>query len=376
MSSIILVLAVLVLAFANGANDNYKGVATLFGSGRTDYRGALWWGTAATFAGSLAALLFAGTLLKSFSGQGVVADSVAARLDYAAAVALGAGLTVAFATRFGLPISTTHSLVGALIGAGMAAGSHIELDRVTTLFLLPLLLGPLLSLVTVLVVYPVLHTLRLRFGITEQSCYCIGTEASARLASGRCSVAVQAVPTVVVQQDTAENCRLQYGGRMLGVEIGRLSDATHFLSAGLVSFARGLNDTPKLAALLLLSPLVGPGGGMVVPALGIAIGGLVSARRVAETMSRKITSLNPGQGLVANVTTAIIVISASCCGLPVSTTHISCGALFGIGAVRGEARLATITGILTAWVVTLPLGAALAGLSYAAVQLLPAASFN
>ena len=85
-------------------------------------------------------------------------------------------------------------------------------------------------------------------------------------------------------------------------------------------------------------------------------GGLLQSRRVAETMSRRITDLNPGQGLTANLTTAALVLGASRLGLPVSTTHVSCGTIFGIGVVGGGARWRTIGQILLTWVTTLPLG--------------------
>ena len=113
----ILLVAVLCLAYANGANDNFKGVATLFGSGTTNYRWALTWATITTFIGSVTAVVLAETLLKSFSGKGLVAADLVTDADYGAAVALGAGLTVLLATCVGMPISTTHGLVGALIGA-------------------------------------------------------------------------------------------------------------------------------------------------------------------------------------------------------------------------------------------------------------------
>ena len=98
--------------------------------------------------------------------------------------------------------------------------------------------------------------------------------------------------------------------------------------------------------------------------LAIAIGGIVSARKVAEVMSRKITSMNHGQGFVANLVTAGIVIGASRFGMPVSTTHVSCGSLFGIGTVTGQAKRGMIGKILTAWVTTLPLAAILGAVSY------------
>ena len=64
--------------------------------------------------------------------------------------------------------------------------------------------------------------------------------------------------------------------------------------------------------------------------------------------------MNHGQGLTASLVTAGLVVAASPLGLPVSTTHVSCGALFGIGAVNGEARWRVIGQVLVAWVTTLP----------------------
>ena len=94
--------------------------------------------------------------------------------------------------------------------------------------------------------------------------------------------------------------------------------------------------------------------------MAIASGGLLSARRVAETMAHGITEMNPGQGFTANSVTAALVIGASNLGLPVSTTHVSCGALFGIGTVCGQARWKMILEIVLAWLITLPLSAVLA----------------
>ena len=66
---------------------------------------------------------------------------------------------------------------------------------------------------------------------------------------------------------------------------------------------------------------------MFTVALGMAVGGLLNARKVAETMSNKITKLNHGQGFTANLVTSILVIFASKLGMPVSTTHVSVGSL-------------------------------------------------
>jgi PiT family inorganic phosphate transporter len=361
---VLILLAVVCLAYANGANDNFKGVATLFGSGTTDYRRALWWGTGATLLGSLTAVVLAGALLSNFSGKGLVDDALVSRADYGAAVALGAGLTVLLATRIGMPISTTHGLVGALVGAGWAAGSAINIEMLGTTFFLPLLVSPLLALVVTGVCYPLLHWSRRRLGISEQTCFCIGTETIEVLPHVDHALAVGRVEQLSLQYGTTVECRSHYAGRMLGLEAAVVLDRLHYLSAGAVSFARGLNDTPKIAALLLLAPALGGFGSTALVGVIMACGGLISARRVAETMSRKITPLNHGQGFTSNLITSVIVIGASRLGLPVSTTHVSCGSLFGIGTVTGKADWGTVGKILASWVTTLPLGAGLGAGTY------------
>ena len=89
----------------------------------------------------------------------------------------------------------------------------------------------------------------------------------------------------------------------------QIMDAGHFLSAGMVSFARGLNDTPKIVALLLLWKALDIRWGFFAVALVMAIGGLLNARKIAETMSNKITAMNHGQGFSANLTTAMLVVA-------------------------------------------------------------------
>ncbi len=137
-----------------------------------------------------------------------------------------------------------------------------------------------------------------------------------------------------------------------------------------MSFSRGLNDTPKIAALLLAGTLLELPVWVSLLGVGTAIaaGGILSARRVAETVSFEIASFDERQGLSSNLVTAALVIGASKLGFPVSTTHVSCGALFGIGAVTGEGRWGTIRSILLAWVATLPLAALLAALAFSILR--------
>jgi PiT family inorganic phosphate transporter len=96
----------------------------------------------------------------------------------------------------------------------------------------------------------------------------------------------------------------------------------------------------------------------------MAVGGLLNARRVAETVSKRITAIEPDQGFIANLVTSFLVIFASKWGMPVSTTHVSCGSLFGIGVVNGHAQWSVIRTILLAWVLTVPFAGTSAGVIY------------
>jgi PiT family inorganic phosphate transporter len=360
----LLLFAVLFLAYSNGANDNFKGVATLFGSGTTNYRMALAWATVTTLAGSLLALLLAHGLVATFKGKGLVPDEVTLQPAFLLAVGLGAALTVMVATWTGLPVSTTHALTGGLLGAGlMAAPGAIRLAALGTSFVLPLLFSPLVALALTVLVYPLFRWARRRCGVTTQSCLCVGTtfEEVTRQSDGTIALVRTGA---LVQVGQISECVERHQGKMLGLEARPVLDGLHYLSGGAVGFARGLNDTPKIVALLLAGEVVQPNLGLALVALAMAVGGILNARKVALTLSRKITRMNPGQGFTANLVTALLVTGASRLGLPVSTTHVACGSLFGIGVVNRTARWKMILTILLAWVMTLPIGAVLAALIY------------
>jgi len=374
----IILLAVVALAYANGANDNFKGVATLFGSGTTEYRGALVWATVTTLLGSLTAIFLAEQLIKAFKGKGLVDEVLIADPTYVAAVAIGAALTVLLATRLGMPVSTTHAMIGALIGSGLAANSTIDLVVLNEKLLLPLLTSPLLAVGATMLVYPLFRYTRKRLGVTEHSCICVGNQVMETVPANCTPLAiVERVQHWTTSTGTVATCNNRYAGKVLGIEAAAALDKLHFLSAGIVSFARGLNDTPKMAALLLVAPALSSstlGGFAACATVGmvIAIGGLISARRVAETISQRITKLNHGQGFTANALAGLIIIGASKFGMPVSTTHVSCGALFGIGTINGTARWRTIITILAAWVTTLPLGGLLGYIAFSLLSSTPA----
>jgi PiT family inorganic phosphate transporter len=365
MTLVILLLIVLALAYANGANDNFKGVATLFGSGTCAFRKALAWATVTTLAGSLLALVLAHGLVENFKGKGLVPDEVTRQPTFLLAVALGAGLTVLIATFTGMPVSTTHALTGALVGGGLcAAWGEVAFSALGASFVLPLLCSPLVALTLTVMIYPLFRLIRRSFDVTSASCVCVG-EKYEEVVKQPDGTLLLVGTGLVVETGTASECYERYQGQMLGVEAGRVLDALHYLSGGAVGFARGLNDTPKIVALLVAGDAIAPGTippnlGLALVAVIMAMGGVINSRKVAETMSQKITRMNPGQGFTANLVTSVLVALASPLGLPVSTTHVSCGSLFGIGMVNGTAKVKMILAILLAWITTLPTGAVLA----------------
>jgi len=360
----IVIAAALWLAYSNGANDNFKGVATLYGSETTTYRGALAWATLATFAGSLASVFVARRLVVAFSGKGLVPDALAGSPEFAAAVGLGAALTVLLATRIGMPTSTTHALIGGLLGAGLAARAPLESGVLVSRFAIPMLISPVLALVIAGSLYPGLRALRRRLGVTKETCVCLTDGAGAPVEVQPDGALAMSAPAPALATGRVERCRERYDGEVAGISAQTTLDAMHYVSAGAVCFSRALNDTPKVAAVLLTTAAFAPSLGIAAAGVAMAVGGLVHSRRVAETMSRRITDLNPGQGFTANVTTAGLVLFASNLGVPVSTTHVSCGSIFGIGLANRSARGRTISSILATWVTTLPVAAGISALLF------------
>jgi PiT family inorganic phosphate transporter len=361
-------LAAFVLAFANGANDNAKGVATLIGSGMMRPRPAIVFGTVATLLGSFTAIVLAQTLLAAFSGKGIVPESVIDDRAFPLCVGVAAGTTVLVATRLGLPISTTHSIVGALAGVGIA--SEVIWAGLWTKFAYPLLAAPALAALLTIPVYLGFRWARVRSGVSCRSCICVARVQPVAVAvsaaeSGDTLVAPPQVRRV--RRGHRADCAEGLDGRIAGVDAQTALDWSHLFTAAAVSFARGVNDTPKIAAILLAAGAVAaagdttiaPAAALVVTGIGIALGGLLAARRVANTMSRRITEMNDGQAFTANLVTAAPGIFASRLRMPVSTTHVSCGSLFGIGVANRTARWRTIGTIVSAWVVTLPVALAI-----------------
>ena len=350
------------LAWANGSNDVSKGIATLVGSGVTSFRTAVAWGTVWTVAGGLVAAFASQGLVATFSGTGFLAAPASGPV-FLAAVAAGALAWVLFASRTGLPVSTTHAIAGALAGAGIVSQGSAALhwaflgSRVA----LPLALSPLVSIALIYAAFPLLNRGILR---AAKYCVCIERRFAIAPAGGLGLSAFAGAEATVVSR--VENCAVS---PTVTTRVEAL-DALHWISSALTSFARGLNDTPKIVALgIAASAGLGLRGlsfyALVAAAMGA--GSLAAGLRVTETLARKVTPMSPAEGFCANFVTTLLVGLASVAALPVSTTHVSSGAIIGIGLRRGAEALrwAMVRDMILAWLVTLPVAALVGGLGCA-----------
>ncbi len=256
--------AVCFLAFSNGANGNFEGVASLYGSGAASYKIALAWATLTTLSGSLCVLFLAQTLLIKFSGKGLAPDALIHSSPFITAVAAGAGMTVILATHLGFPVSTTHALLGALTGSSLLAAEAVKLSALSTSFILPLLLSPLMAVILAVLICAVFQRLKVMGNLV---CLCVENKPTVVTSclidnSGVLQIGQNALPSLLL--DNQAECASRYVGVISGFEPQKLMDALHFLSAGEVCFARGLNDTPKITALLLLVPGLALQGKIVI----------------------------------------------------------------------------------------------------------------
>lgn len=360
MAAAIILVLTLGLAFANGANDVSKGIATLVGSGVTDYKRAVLWGTLWTVAGGVLAAFLASELAATFSGRGLLATTPDGQA-FLVAVASGATLWLAVATLTGLPVSTTHALLGGLVGAGIAAKGFggVLWAAVATKVALPLAVSPMLSLALIAAPFPVIG---LAFRRLNAYCVCVerrelvlATAGGQALRTGRRSLAVV----------TGMDCPPQVISRLNAM------DSLHWLSAGLTSLFRGLNDAPKLLAIGVVAAAtsgVSQQSFYVLVALAMGAGSYVAGSRVTATLAGKVTRLSPDDGFAANLVTSVLVGVASQLSLPVSTTHVSSSAVIGVGLHRGDVRWSMVRDMALAWLVTLPVSGLLAAAAFSLLR--------
>lgn len=373
--SIVAFVLLLALAFANGANDVSKAIATLVGSGVTGYRTAILWGTAWTVLGAVLSGVIATAMVKTFS-QGLLAPGVSASPNLVVAVLVGAMFWVLVASWTGLPVSTTHALTGAIVGAGLIAFGREGLlwEGIGKKIVLPLILSPLLALALSLVLHPLTRRLAARW---EGTCLCVMPTARALvMINGRGATRTLFQTTTLGRPVMAVPAQCDRAG-LNGLTVGL--DSIHWCSSGLASLARGTNDAPKIAAMLLLGSAIASwpsvaaqSAAIIGVAVAMGLGSYLGGLRVTKVLAEKVTQMNHSEGLSANLTTSSLVFVSALMGLPVSTTHVSSSAIIGIGLLKGVSavRWTTVRDMVLAWVVTLPAAASLSALAYLLLALI------
>ncbi|WP_033288074.1 inorganic phosphate transporter [Amycolatopsis jejuensis] len=228
------------------------------------------------------------------------------------------------ATLLRLPVSTTHAIVGALIGAGLLLDPNdVRWSALLTKVAIPLLASAVVA-----------------FAISA------GLTVAARVAAARPSGPAVAADRLCASVPLVAPVRTPRP----------VLTAAHWLPAGAVGAARGLNDTPKLVAIGAFA-LVPAGmtlvGVTVLATAAMCLGALVVGIPVARRLGEGVVTLRHGEGLRANVTTAVLVALGGSAGLPMSTTHVSGGAIAGtLGAQLSRRNPRTLRDFAVAWTVT------------------------
>ncbi|MBT2399802.1 inorganic phosphate transporter [Streptomyces sp. ISL-100] len=355
---VLVLILVAALAAANGSNDVPKGVATLAGAGVTKYRTAIIWGTVTTLMGCFCSLALADKMTKLFSKGIVTAEPTEA---FAVAVLAGAVSWVALATLLRLPVSTTHALIGALLGAGLLLAS----DSIAWTAIPQKLIIPLLT--SVGVAYGISLLLALIFSRTRRRVPERNAAATVQPSSPATGAAGESGAVLAPERVTAEQTDVPNpsGGN-------RVLTAAHWLTSGATGFARGLNDTPKIVAIGAFALV--PAGMttwqiMLLVAGAMALGSITGGMRIAQRLGEGVIKMNHKEGFLANLTTATLVGLGAGYGLPMSTTHTSTGAIAG-SAGPNLSRLSgkTLRHFLIAWLVTPPVAAAVAAAVFPVVR--------
>ena len=407
--SIILIAAVgcgLYMAWAIGANDVANSMGTSVGAGAVTVGGAILIAGVFEFLGAF----LAGGEVTSTIRKGIIdAESLEHDPDLlvvgmlSALLAAASWLTVA--SRFGWPVSTTHSIVGAIIGfAVVALGFEaVHWWDVTTIaaswVVTPVIAGAIAYLL-------VLSVQRLIFDKDDPERYArryvpvyifaavfmtstvtfvkglkhVGLDLStpaAVLYSVLLAGAVAVLGRVVINRVSPGSSGTPTGGHSRHTNVERVFGVLMIVTASGMAFAHGSNDVAN--AIGPVAAIVGvvtsgevahkstvPTWVLLLGALGIVTGLATFGYRVMATIGRKITELTPSRGFAAEFAAASTVVVASGTGLPVSTTQTLVGAVMGVGLARGMGALdfGVVRTIIVSWIVTLPVGALLAVVFY------------
>ena len=388
------------MAWTIGANDVANAMGTSVGSGALTVGGAIIVAAIFEFAGAF----LAGGHVTDTVRKGMLDMSMLGReeLIYGMMASLAsAGTLLIGATRFGLPISTTHAIVGAIVGFGAVA---IGIDAVNWPKVLQISLSWITSpLLAGVIAFAIFHLIRSTILNKSNPVHQIRKYGPAffffvffiiglvTLFKGLKHINLD----LDLMEAIAGSVALGLIGSGIGaffirrVQIGeadpdhrfdqveRIFVVLQILTACAIAFAHGSNDVANaigpLAAIvnavenvdLTAKTPVAPWM-LAIGGLGIVIGLATWGYRVMETVGKKITELTPSRGFAAQLAAASTIVLASRLGIPISTTHTLVGAVLGVGLARGITALdlRVVGNILASWIATLPIAAALSVFFY------------
>ena len=386
-----------------GANDVSNAMGTSVGSGAITVKQAIIIAGIFEFAGAfLAGGTVAGTIKSGIIDPSVLASTPQLLIYGMLAALLASGIWLMVASGRGWPVSTTHTIVGALVGFGLAGiGMHAVkwgglAEIVASWFISPIT-GGIIALILMLSVRKLVFETDDPFG-------------NAKKWAPFYVFLVGYVVAVVTISKGLKNFKLdfsvmetQIGSIIVGiicaiigkilvnkVKVDNTADKSfHYASvekvfipmmvftAAAMSFAHGSNDVANgigpIAAVLelvhsgeLASKAPVPWWVLLAGGLAIVVGLATYGYKVMQTIGTKITELTPSRGYCATLAAAATVVVASGLGMPVSTTHIAVGAVMGVGLARGIGALdlRVLGNIVVSWFITLPVGAILAAICY------------
>ncbi|MFM9367130.1 anion permease [Streptomyces sp. Da 82-17] len=306
----IVIVTALVFDFTNGFHDTANAMATTISTGAMKPKAAVAMSAVLNLVGAFLSVEVA----KTISSGLVREDGIQPEVIFAALV--GAILWNLLTWLVGLPSSSSHALMGGLIGATVASIgiSGVNGGVVVTKVLIPAVAAPLVAGIAAFL------AARLTYKLGKN----VGEQSSAK-----------------------------------GYKAGQIA------SAGLVSLAHGTNDAQKTMGIITLALVAGgalaPGSNppvwvIVSAGLAIALGTYLGGWRIIRTMGKGLTDLQPQQGFAAQTSAAAVILSSSNLGFSLSTTHSCSGAVMGSGLGRkgGVVRWSTATRMFVAWGLTLP----------------------
>ena len=398
----------LYMAWNIGANDVANAMGTSVGSGALTLKRAIIVAAVFEFSG---AVLVGGSVSETIR-KGILDPTMfgAGTFDGNGALILAIGMTAALlsaalwlqlATAFGLPVSTTHSIVGAVVGFGMVSVGSAgiawgALTKIVASWFVSPVLGGLLGFIAFMVVKrlvldrpdPIKATIKVAPWLVGVVGFILALttvyKGLSKVLSDPNTTTVMLASAgvggiaVLVARAFINERRIPAGGDPTAY-VERVFAILQIVTAAFVAFAHGANDVANAVGPLATVVGIAKTGFQEVPlsipvptwilavgGLGIVIGLATWGYRVIETIGNHITELTPTRGFAAEFGAACTVLIASVMGLPVSTTHVLVGGVIGVGLAMGLAalNLRTLRNIVASWLATVPAAGVLSALIF------------